>query len=177
MKDLTKNMVKDGKNLITVVLPMYIALGCSNVNLEPKMEGKLNAETIEICDTVIRNPGYEQPFAERPECIRDQEALYVGLLSLLNKEEFKTEVRDGEVEYVKVAYPVDALHEEAVKMSAEYRNALHKADYDPKNGVVESGAEAETLVEILSKMKPVRKKNTDGAWPLKELQFGRSARR
>lgn len=184
MKYSMKNMTKNGKNLITAVLPMYIALGCgATVAAKKDMDraeekysaAEVTAEAIEVCESIIRTPGHEVPFSDRAECIRGREDLYVGFLGLLNKEEFKTIVRDGEAEFVKVAYTVDNLHQEAVKRSGEYRQALHQADHN-KDGVIESGAEAETLVKLLSKLKPICDKNTDGAMPLEALQFGRAAR-
>lgn len=159
-----------------MAVPMYLALGCSTniaARGDANMEGKTKAiPSIEVCEDIIRNPGYETPFAERPDCIRGREDLYTGLLNLLNKEEFVV-AQDGEL--VKVAYPIDQLHEEAVQKSGAYRVALRKADYNG-NGYVESGPEAYDLLVKLTNMKPVGKKNTVGAYPVEELQYGRALR-
>ena len=180
-----KNIVKSWKDVVSVILPIY-ALGCTAPTAVRGEAGKtavaadqtvetMDASALEVCESIIRKPGYEKAFSDRPACIRGREDVYVGILRFLNKEEFGYVNHDGQEEFIKLAYPVDSLHEEAVKLSADYRQALPQADKD-KYGIVERGVEAKTLVALLNKMKPVREKNIDGAFPLAELQFGRANR-
>ena len=168
-------MIKTGP-AIAATLTIYATAGCTTGNVEVnepnRIEGNpaMGPVTIEVCDEIIRNPGKDKPFSERPKCIRSDKGLYLGLVTLLKRNQF--ELRDGRYEIV--VYELDHLQKKAAELPA-YQIALVKADLD-QDGVIESGEEAETLVALLSKMKPVGEETTEGAHEAGDLQFGRAIR-